>query len=161
MNWCSKRRLLAAAAAAVVVAAAAEPAAAQGVREVDIHVLGVLSRPLFGGAGVGYAWRDARRTRVLGALAVGAIDGGGVAGRADLAWNFLLDPAKRAGSAVYGGGGLTVQAGAGRVTPYLLLVVGVENHPGGRGGSYVELGVGGGVRAAVGYRWRKRGAPGR
>ena len=157
MNWCSKRRLLAA--AALVGAAAAEPAAAQGVREMDLHVLAVASRPLFGGAGVGYAWRDARRTRLLGALTVGGIDGGEVAGRADFVWNFLLDPARRAGSAVYGGGGLTVQAGAGRVTPYILLVVGVENRPGGRGGSYVEVGVGGGLRAAIGYRWRKHGAP--
>jgi hypothetical protein len=84
-----------------------------------------------------------------------------VAGRADVAWHFLLDPAKRQGSAIYGGGGLSVQAGAGKVKPYVLLVLGAENAPGGRGGSYVEIGVGGGVRALVGYRWRKQRAPGR
>ena len=65
MNWCSRLRPLAA--AALVGAAAVEPAAAQGVREMDLHVLAVASRPRFGGAGVGYAWRDARRTRILGA----------------------------------------------------------------------------------------------
>ncbi len=50
---------------------------------------------------------------------------------------------------------------SGRLTPYVLIVLGVENAPGGNGGSFVEIGVGGGVRAAVGYRWRKRNAPGR
>lgn len=157
MSWCSKPSLLA---AALLGAVAAGPVAAQGVRETDLRVVGIASEPVFGGAGVGYAWRDARRTRILGAVAVGAADGA-LAGRADLAWHFLLDPAQRRGSAVYGGGGLTVQAGAGRVTPYILLVLGVENAPGGRGGSYVEVGVGGGVRAVLGYRWRKHRAPGR
>jgi hypothetical protein len=47
------------------------------------------------------------------------------------------------------------------VAPYLLLVLGVENAPGGGGGSFLEVGVGGGARLAVGYRWRKHNAPGR
>ena len=124
-------------------------------------MLGVASDPAFAGAGVGYAWRDARRTRIAGAVALGVLGGHGIAGRAELAWHFLLDPRKRRGSAVYGGGGLALEAGAGRVRPFILLVLGAENAPGGSGGSYVEIGVGGGVRAAVGYRWRKRIAPGR
>jgi hypothetical protein len=140
----------------------AGPARAQaqgGVRELQIHAVGVASRPFFGGAGGGLGFRDADRNRWQGALAVGFLDGG-VGARGDFTYHFLLDPRKRQGSAVYGGGGLTAQVAGGRVTPYVLLVVGAENAPGGAGGSFVELGVGGGVRFAVGYRWRKRNAPG-
>lgn len=143
------------------VATGAGRAQAQGVREVDLHALGVASDPTFLGAGGGYAWRDPRRTRVLATVALGTLGHAGVAGRADLAWHFLLDPRKRQGSAAYGGGGLSVQAGAREVKPYVLVVLGAENAPGGAGGSYVEVGVGGGVRVVIGYRWRKQRAPGR
>ena len=157
-RWAGRLALGAGLAAASV---GAPPASAQGVRELEVRVLGVASDPAFGGAGAGYVWRDARRTRIVGGAAVGVLGGHGVAGRADLAWHFLLDPRKRRGSAVYGGGGISLEAGAGRVRPFILLVLGAENAPGGTGGSFVEIGVGGGVRAAVGYRWRKHGAPGR
>ena len=138
----------------------AAPAGAQGVRELQVHVGAVASRPFFGGGGLGFALRDADRNRWQGALAVGFLGGGGSGARAEFAYHFLLDPRKRLGSAVYGGGGLTALFAGGRITPYVLLVVGVENAPGGAGGSFVEIGVGGGVRLAVGYRWRKRNAPG-
>jgi len=161
MSCCSRpRRTLLVAA---LLCGSAGPARAQaqgGVRELQIHAVGVASRPFFGGAGGGLAFRDADRNRWQGALAVGFLDGGGVGVRGDFAYHFLLDPRKRQGSAVYGGGGLTAQVAGGRVTPYLLLVVGAEVAPGGVGGSFVEVGVGGGVRVAVGYRWRKRNAPG-
>jgi len=140
--------------------ARAQGVQARGVRELQIHAAGVASRPFFGGAGGGLSVRDADRNRWLGAFAVGLLDGGGAGARGDFVYHFLLDPRKRQGSAVYGGGGLSAQFAAGRVTPYALLVVGAENAPGGTGGSFVELGVGGGVRFAVGYRWRKRNAPG-
>jgi hypothetical protein len=158
MSWRWRRRLLAAALGAAASAGAGR-AQAQAVRELDLHALGVASDPVFLGVGGGYAWRDPRRTRVLASVVLGALGGTGVAGRADIAWHFLLDPRKRQGSAVYGGGGLSVQAGAGQVKPYVLLVLGAENAPGGSGGSYVEVGVGGGVRAVIGYRWRKQRAP--
>jgi hypothetical protein len=159
MSWCSRPRR----AALLALVAAAAPAAghAQGVREVQVQLLGIASRPLFGGAGAAVAWRDASRTRWQAAATVGGLDGHGLAARADVAYHFLLDPAKRRGSAVYGGAGLSALAANGRLTPYVLIVLGVENAPGGNGGSFVEIGVGGGVRAAVGYRWRKRNAPGR
>ena len=158
MSWCWKRRFLA---AALGAAASAGTGHAQAVRETDLHALGVASDPTFLGVGGGYAWRDPRRTRVLATVVMGMMRGAGMAGRADVAWHFLLDPRKRQGSAVYGGGGLSVQAGAGQVKPYVLVVLGAENAPGGSGGSYVEVGVGGGVRAVIGYRWRKQRAPGR
>jgi hypothetical protein len=135
-------------------------AQASGVREWQVQAVAVASRPFFGGAGGGLGFRDADRNRWQGALVVGSLDGGGVGARGDFAYHFLLDPGKRRGRAIYGGGGLTALVARGRFTPYVLLVVGAEGAPGGTGGSFVEVGLGGGVRLAVGYRWRKRNAPG-
>lgn len=159
MSWCSKPRR--AGLLALLVAAVPAAGRAQRVQETQVQLLGVASRPLFGGAGAALAWRDEARTRWQVAATLGALDGHGLAARTDVAYHFLLDPAKRQGSAVYGGAGISALAGNGRVTPYALIVLGAENAPGGEGGSFVEVGVGGGVRVAVGYRWRKRNAPGR
>jgi len=157
MNWCSRPSL----AAALALLAATPPARAQAARETQVQALGIASRPAFGGVDAGLAWRDARRGRWLGAVSLGALGRGSVGARADLAWHFLLDPARRGGSAVYGGAGVSALAERSRVTPYVLIVLGAEQDPGGTGGAFVEIGVGGGVRAEAGYRWRKRNAPGR
>ena len=157
MSWCSNTRGLAVLVAAI---AAAPPCRAQ-VRETQVWGLAVASRPSLYAAGVGLAWRDAQRTRIAPAVALGALGDGRFGARADFAIHFLLDPWKRSGTAIYGGGGLTAALAGGRVTPYALLVLGAEKAPGGAGGSFVEIGVGGGVRLAIGYRWRKSNAPGR
>lgn len=159
MSWSSRRSLPAL--AGLLGALAPGPAHAQGSHELQVQALAIASRPLFAGAGLGYAWRDEGRTRWQTAATVGTLDGKGVAGRADLAWHFLLDPSKRRGGAVYGGAGVSVLAGDGRVTPYVMLVLGTERAPGSGGGTFLEVGVGGGVRVSAGWRWRKRNAPGR
>lgn len=141
--------------------AAAGPAAAQTLREAQVWALAAASKPAFYGAGFGLGWRDDGRIRIAPAVALGTFGDGRFGTRADLAIHFLLDPLKRDGAAVYGGGGLSVAVRGGRLTPYALLVLGAEHAPGGGGGSFVELGVGGGVRLAIGYRWRKQNAPGR
>jgi hypothetical protein len=157
MSWCWKGRGAGLLAAAL---AAAAPCRAQ-VREVQVWGLAVASQPALYAAGVGLAWRDNQRSRIAPALALGALGSGRFGARADLAIHFLLDPYKREGTAIYGGGGLTAWVAGGRVTPYALLVLGAEKAPGGAGGSFIEIGVGGGVRLAIGYRWRKSSAPGR
>jgi hypothetical protein len=157
MSWCWRRSVL----LLVPALACAAPAAAQSVTEAQLWGTAVASKPAFYGAGIGLGWRDAERDRIAPAVAVGAFGDGGFGARADLSYQFLLDPVKQAGSAIYGGGGLTVAVRRGRVVPYALLVVGVETAPGGSGGSFLEIGVGGGVRVALGYRWRKHNAPGR
>ena len=143
----------------------AAPALAQGegggVRETQVWGMAAWSRPAFYGAGLGLGWRDAQRDRIAPAVAFGTFGDGRFGARADLAYQFLLDPAKQTGSAVYGGGGISAVVRRGRVTPYVLLVLGIEHAPGGRGGTFLELGVGGGARLAIGYRWRKQSAPGR
>ena len=157
MSWCWRRSSL----LVLPTLVAAVPALAQSVRESQVWAVAVASRPAFYGAGFGLAWRDSQRDRLAPALALGASGDGHFGARVDLSYQFLLDPVKRSGAAIYGGGGLTAAVARGRVAPYLLLVLGVENAPGGGRGSFLEIGVGGGVRLSAGYRWRKHDAPGR
>ncbi len=156
MSWCSRSSLLALCAAALAPA----PCRAQ-VRETQLWVLAAASKPALYAGGIGLTWRDNQRTRLAPAVALGWTSDGRFGARADFAIHFLLDPWKREGAAIYGGGGLTAAVSDGRVTPFALLVLGAENAPGGPRGSFVEIGVGGGVRLAIGYRWRKSNAPGR
>jgi hypothetical protein len=146
---------------AIVAVAVPGRAHAQGWRETELAAVGVASRPAAAVAGAGLAWRDGGRTRLGGALLLGADEHGGWAGRVELGWHFLLDPAKRAGNGVYGGGGVAVAATAGRTRTYLMLVIGVENAPAARRGTFIEAGVGGGIRLSAGMRWRKQNAPSR
>jgi len=69
---------------------------------------------------------------------------------------FVLRPAAHAGASPYAGLGLAF-AGARGVSGggYLAALLGVEAAPGTRRGWFVELGVGGGVRAVAGVRWRR------
>lgn len=146
--------------AVLAPAAIAIPASlgAQGVRELELRALAIASQPAFGGLGVGAGWRPSPRTRILVGAASGVLEGGAWAARAEAAAHFLLDPARARGG-VYGGGGLSLEGTARRVRPFVMLVIGVDRAPGGRRGVYAELGVGGGVRLAAGFRWRWR-APG-
>ncbi len=160
MSWCWSTST----ALSCVALLAAPPAArAQGVQEGQAWAVAVASRPGLYAAGVGLAWRNDGRLRIAPSVAMGAYGDGRFGGRADLAVHFLLDPWKQSGAAVYGGGGFSLAMGdtRSRTAAYAMLVIGVESAPGGRGGSFVELGVGGGVRLAVGYRWRTKNAPGR
>jgi hypothetical protein len=51
-----------------------------------------------------------------------------------------------------------IAGAAGRTDAgYLLLGLGVEAAPGGRHGWWLEAGAGGGVRIALGWRWRSLG----
>ena len=157
MSWCWRRSAL----LVLPALAAAAPGRAQSLSEAQVWGVAVASRPAFYGGGFGLGWRDEQRDRIAPAVAFGSFGDARFGVRADLAYQFLLDPARKTGSALYGGGGLSVAVRRGRLVPYVLLEVGLENAPGGRGGSFLELGVGGGLRVAIGYRWRKHNAPGR
>lgn len=151
MSWSWRRS----AAALGLLLAAAAPCRAQRRSELQVWGMAAASKPAFYGAGLGFALRDQDRLRFSLAAALGADGGGAFGARADATLQFLLDPFTRAGAGIYGGGGLSLAARRGSATPYLLLVLGVEHAPGGPRGSFAEIGVGGGVRVAVGYRWRK------
>lgn len=134
----------------------AAPLAAQGgaVREAGLAAVVTTADPAVYTAGLTASVRPSLRTRV-GLYAGGGVtgDGNGV-GRAELVGQFLLNP-RTTQLGVYAGGGLAGVFASGADNGYLVLMVGVESRPGGRGGWFVEAGVGGGARFAAGYRWRK------
>lgn len=97
-------------------------------------------------------WRVGARTRLGGLIAAGAA-GGTLAARGELSAHFLLNPTAPRGLGWYGGGGIGAVAGEAEAVR-MLVVVGVDQRPGGDGGWFAEFGFGGGVRVATGWRWR-------
>jgi hypothetical protein len=145
---------------AVVLATA--PAAVAGQRltatEWSLGSATASARRSFVGVEGGVAYRPGGQGRFAVSAAGGSV-AGKAAIRAQLTWQFLLTPAARRGTGLYAGvgGALAVS----RRTPgagYLAIVMGLEAAPGRAGNGlrnwYVELGLGGGVRAAAGWRWR-------
>jgi hypothetical protein len=139
----------------VVVAAlgAAPPAAAQRVTEVGLQATATFSDPALAVAGATGAVRLSERGRLALSLGAGGSDGA-FAWRGEAAGHFLLSPRRREGVAAYGGGGVAVVGGPVE-RGYLLLTLGLESAPGSRSGWFAEAGVGGGVRLAAGWRWRR------
>lgn len=140
--------------AAVAVCLAA-PLSAQStvVREAGLATVVTFAEPAVYTAGLTASLRPSLRTRVALYAGGGLSDGEGV-GRAELVGHFLLTP-RSAHTGVYGGGGLAGVFGSGFADGYIVLLLGVEGAPGGRGGWFVEAGIGGGARLSAGYRWRK------
>jgi hypothetical protein len=103
------------------------------------------------GGGYGALWAE-RRVRIAATAGVGVQDEA-FAWRLEALTHFHLNP-ESPGIGVYGGGGLAL-AGGVRTQGYLVLILGLEQAPRDAHGWAVELGVGGGVRVSVGYRWRR------
>ena len=131
---------------------AAVPGVAQQVREIGVQAIATTSNPALGVAGVYAALRTSRRTRLSASVGAGVSDGD-LAWRGELLGHFLLSPEERRAAGLYFAGG--VAAVEGPVSRgYLVLTVGLEGGPRASSGWQVEVGVGGGVRLAAGYRWR-------
>jgi hypothetical protein len=144
----------------VLASASPAPLAAQGWREASLWSVGTFGRPTVVAAGAALSWRDRFRSRLGAGLALGVGEAGELGGRGELTYHFLLDPSRSRGTAVYLGGGLAASAaGDGKLRPFAVVLIGAEHAPGGRRGSFVEIGLGGGLRAALGMRWRKQNAP--
>jgi hypothetical protein len=139
--------------AAFLASLAASPAAAQRVVELGVQAIGTAADPAVGVAGVFGALRTSLRSRVSAALAAGVSDAE-AAWRGELLAQFLLNPTRRRGAGLYGAGGVAV-AGGPVDEGYVVLALGLEGRPGARSGWFVEMGVGGGARLALGYRWRR------
>jgi len=135
---------------------AASPLAAQQVREIGLQATATASDPALVIGGVSVALRTSLRTRISVAAGAG-VSGEEAVWRGELLAHFLLNPDRQRGAGVYGAGGVAVVGGP-MDQGYLVLTLGLEARPGGRSGWFVEGGVGGGARLAVGYRWRKRPA---
>jgi hypothetical protein len=137
--------------AAVLVGPAA--ARAQAATELGVIASATASDPALVAAGAYAGLRTSLRTRVS-AAALAGVSEGEAAWRGELLVHFLLNPTRLSGAGAYGAAG--VAAVGGPVDQgYLVLTLGLEARPAARSGWFVEAGVGGGARLAVGYRWRR------
>jgi hypothetical protein len=130
----------------------ADIGAAQQARELGAQTIGTFSDPGLLVAGGYGALRTTGRSRVSLSLALGASDGE-LAVRGELLGHFLLSPEEHRTPGFYLAGGVAGVEGAVS-RGYLVLTAGVEQAPRGGSGWALELGVGGGARVALGYRWR-------
>jgi hypothetical protein len=131
----------------------ARPLAAQQPHEIGIQAIGTGSDPAAGVGALYGALRTSNRTRLSVAGGVGG-SAGELAFRAELLGHFLLSPNKRKGTGPYLAAGVAAVGGPVE-RGYLVLTLGVEQRPGGGAGWAAEAGVGGGLRLALGYRWRR------
>ena len=145
--------------AGAALGALARPAGGQRLTatEVGVGAAVAAARQTFAGVEAGLSYRPGGQSRIALAVA-GGTAAGRTAGRAQLTLQFLVTPAARSGVGLYAGLGAALtarqrSAGAG----FVAVLVGLEGAPGRRRGWqnwYLELGLGGGVRAAAGWRVR-------
>ena len=126
--------------------------------EVGLHGLTLLENPAWLGGAFYGAWRPGGKARLALTIGAGSIDGR-LSGRSELLAQFLLSPGRRSGVGLYGLGGIAGVIGP-RDQGYLVLGLGLERAPRAGAGWAIEAGVGGGVRLAVGWRWRWLTPPG-
>jgi hypothetical protein len=145
--------------AATGIALAAAPLSAQASQplqgpELAAAATVILARRTFWGSELGLAKRAGGQGRLAVTAAGGSYEHAlGV--RCEATAQFLLSPGERSGAGPYAGLGLAFVGGEGaRGASYLTALVGVESAPAARAGWYGELGLGGGVRVAVGRRFR-------
>lgn len=130
------------------------PLAGQVAREWGVQATVTTGEPVTAVVGPTWGWRVGRRDRVVLDAGIGVAERGQLAGRGEALWHFLLSPGAQGKPALYAGGGLAA-AVTDRTRGWVVVTAGVDWSPGSRSGWMAELGVGGGVRVAVGYRWRK------
>lgn len=123
--------------------------------EVSTGAIAAVSAHDFWGAAAGLGHRVDAQTRVTGLAAVGVL--GRRAGlRLEAAAQIIVNPSGRGGAGLYAGAGVAWQSARGmRGSGYVTALVGLESAPGARRGWYAEVGLGGGVRLALGLRWRR------
>lgn len=140
-----------------LAASVAVPLRAQaiGATEIGAGATVVLAHRGFWGPELGVARRAGGQGRLAFAAACGDYDRAlGV--RLEATAQFLLRPLERDGVGPYGGLGLAFVGSEGaRGASYLTALLGVDQGPGGGAGWYAELGLGGGVRLALGRRFRR------
>jgi hypothetical protein len=143
-------KLLVAAAGATL---SATPGEAQQFGEIGIQGVVTSSEPVLGVGGAYGAIRTSGRVRISAFLGGGASDGD-FAWRAEALGHFLLSPGRRRGWGPYLAGGIAAVGGPVS-RGYIVLTLGMEQRPGGPSGWVAEVGLGGGLRVGLGYRWRR------
>ncbi len=140
---------------ATAAAASASPAQRRAVTELQAGVSGIVAARDFWGVELGAARRAAGQGRFGMTAAAGAADGAAALRLAGTA-HFMLWPGAQSGTSPYAGLGLAFMGVRGRRgAGYVTAVLGLEAAPGRSRGWYAELGLGGGVRAGGGLRWRR------
>ncbi len=144
--------------ALLVTLAAPGALPAQGGHDLQVHALAVIGAREFVGGGLGAGVRLGRSVRLAGVGTLGWEEGDRVAGRGEALVSMHIAVGRGRGPGLYAGGGVAAQVAEADTRGYLALVLGVEGRPAG-GGWFVELGVGGGARVAIGYRVIRRRRP--
>jgi hypothetical protein len=123
--------------------------------ELDLGSVATWAHRAFAGAALGLATRPGGDGRVALVAAFGSADGH-PALRLEATAQFLVMPGAKSGLAPYGGVGLAyLGARPYRGAGALVVLVGIEAAPGRPRGWFGEMGLGGGVRLRLGYRWRR------
>jgi hypothetical protein len=123
--------------------------------ELDLGPFATWARRAFLGAAVGVAARPSADGRVALTAAAGSVEGH-AALRLELTAQFLVLPRARSGVSPYGGVGVAyIGARPYRGAGALVALLGVEAAAARPRGWFGELGLGGGVRLRLGYRWRR------
>jgi opacity protein-like surface antigen len=120
----------------------------------QFHLIGAAATPDYGGVGMGLYRRAAGRLS-YGATATAGTSAGRFTLRTEGMLLFNLDPGRQSGVAPYGGGGVVWRLVDDQSAGFLLILVGIESAPASSSGWFVELGVGAGLRGAVGWRTRR------
>jgi hypothetical protein len=137
--------------------ATAGPARGQSltVTEASVGAAAVLAHRDFYGAELGVARRPGGQGRFAFTAGYGT-EGGSPGVRLAASAQFLLQPDERTGTSLYAGFGVAFVAARSRPgAGYLTALVGLESAPARAASWYGEVGLAGGVRVAVGRRWRR------
>jgi hypothetical protein len=146
--------------AAVLAAAVLAPAMARAQQQLTATEFSVSGLAAIGGRdffGLAGAWsrRVDSQTRIAALAAAGSLGGGGAA-RLEATAQLIVNPSGRGGAGLYAGAGVAWQGGRGSPGhAYVTVLLGLEGAPGARQGWFGEIGLGGGVRLAMGCRWRR------
>jgi hypothetical protein len=144
--------------AALVALPPARLAAQRGF-DLQVQGLGLAGAATFLGAGAGAGLRAGLGSRLSLAASGGWLEDAGGAARMEALFTYHLFTPGRPRPAPYAGAGVGVTASDGGATGQLVVVLGLETGAQRGAGWFVEAGVGGGVRVALGYRltrWRGR-----
>ena len=126
--------------------------------DIQAQALGLAGASAFAGVGAGAGLRFGLGTRLSLAATGGWLESAGAAARVEALATYHLVVPGRPRPTLYGGTGVGITATEGATRGYLVLVLGLEGGAQARGGWFIETGVGGGIRVALGYRlvrWRR------
>jgi hypothetical protein len=138
--------------AAALLLLLAPPLAAQRGWDGQVHALVLARDSSMVAGGVGAAMRFGRGLRVGATLSSGWLAPNEWAGRGEALVAYHLYPVRPGGAGWYLAGGVAAELVGGQVRGLVQVLLGVEARPWRGGGLFAEVGVGGGVRVAAGYR---------